>query len=285
MLNVSSGININSVIWITTLDPSEMGPTNRVHDDVQHYLASIGLPFCAIEPRSRTEFLTALAGIEKRASEGLRPIIHLDAHGSPEKGLRIAGSGDDVSWSELVAHLRPINIATQNNLCVVSAVCSGLYAIKPVSIEQLAPFFVLIAPENEITFGFVEQRTARFYEALFNGLDVAEAYTQHLAPEFKLFHCEERLLDALSKYVRDYCLGSSHDQRVEDLLTRSVAKGLPNTRNNRRIARSVAKNKIKPTQELIDRFANSFLLGKKIDVKIEDVVALARKARENLNER
>jgi hypothetical protein len=138
MLNVSSGVGINSVIWITSLDPSEMGTTNRVHDDVQPYFVNIGLPFHAIEPRSRKEFLAALAGIAKRASEGLRPIIHLDAHGSLENGLRIAGPGDYVSWSELVDHFRPINVATQNNLCVVSAVCFGLHAIKPVTIDKPA---------------------------------------------------------------------------------------------------------------------------------------------------
>jgi hypothetical protein len=36
-------------------------------------------------------------------------------------GLYITGSGEFVTWQRLVDKLRPINIATENNLCVVSA--------------------------------------------------------------------------------------------------------------------------------------------------------------------
>ena len=59
---------------------------------------------------------------------------------------------------------------------------------------------------------------------------------------------------------------------------------MPNTRHNRRVARRVAKTTIKPTQALIDKYAKSFVLGKKINVNIAPFIALARNAREQLED-
>jgi len=54
-----------------------------------------------------------------------------------------------------------------------------------ISIGSAAPFFALIAPENTVSFDFVERRTVPFYEAVFTGLDVVSAHEKHLAPSFK----------------------------------------------------------------------------------------------------
>ncbi|MGB6537114.1 MAG: hypothetical protein WBF58_14255 [Xanthobacteraceae bacterium] len=275
-LHLSSGLTVNSLLWISSLEPSDRGTTDRVHDDLQPYLVSIGLPFHAVEPKSASELLAGLDAIAKRARDGLRPIIHFDTHGSKRDGLCIAASREFVPWQKLVEVLRPINVATGNNLCVVSAACFGLHAIMAIHIDNPAPFFALVAPENTVSFGFVEQRTVPFYEAVFKGLDVVSAHEKHLAPDFKLFLCEKMLLVGLTKYVRNYCMGKGRDKRIEELLTQAVADGLPNTSENRRIARRTAKKHIRPDQGMIDRYMQTFLIGKKIDVTIEQIIDLAR---------
>ncbi len=58
-------------------------------------------------------------------------------------------------------------------------------------------------------------------------------------------------------------------------MTQAVASGLPNTRQNRRIARRTAKQYITPDQALIDRYVQTFLIGKKVDVTIKQIVDLA----------
>jgi hypothetical protein len=275
-LHLSSGLTVNSLIWIGSLEPNEKGTTDRVHDDLQPYFISIGLPFHPVEPKSASELLAGLDAIAKRATDGLRPMIHFDTHGSKRDGLYIAASHEFVPWQQLVNRLRPINVATCNNLCVVSAACFGLRAIRTVNIGSPAPFFALIAPENTVTFGFVEQRTLPFYEAVFRGLDVVSAHEQHLAPDFKLFLCEKMLLVGLTKYVCNYCMGKGRKKRLEELLTQAVAGGLPNTLENRRIARRTAKKHIRPDQALIDRYTQTFLIGKKVDVTIKQIVDLAQ---------
>jgi hypothetical protein len=162
MLQVSSGITVNSLIWVSSLEPDKKGTTDRVHYDLQPYFVSIGLPFHAVEPKSASELLDGLDALAKRAKEGLRPIIHFDTHGSRADGLYIAASDEFVSWQQLVEKLRPINVATRNNLCVVSAACFGMHAIMEIAISTAAPFFALFAPENTVTFGFVEKRTVPF---------------------------------------------------------------------------------------------------------------------------
>jgi hypothetical protein len=276
MLHLSSVLAVNSLIWISSLRPDEKGTTDRVHDDLQPYFVSIGLPFHSFEPKSASELLGALDAIAKRAKAGLRPIVHFDTHGSKKDGLLIAASQEYISWRRLIEALRSINIATSNNLCVVSAACFGMHAITEISIGSPAPFFALIAPESAVTFGFVEQRTAPFYERVFKGLDIVSAHEQYLAPSFKLFLCEKMLLVGLAKYVRNHCIGQGRKKRIEDLLTKAVADGLPNTRQNRRIARRTAKKVIKPDQALIEQYVQSFLIGKKVDVTIEEIVGLAQ---------
>jgi hypothetical protein len=83
-------------------------------------------------------------------------------------------------------------------------------------------------------------------------------------------------LDSLTKYVRNFCMGKGLKKRIDDLVTQAVDGGLPNTAENRRMARHTAKQKIKPDQALMDRFAHTFLIGKKIDVTIGQIVTLAR---------
>src|ERR1017187_558445 len=134
MVQISSGLSINSLIWINSLEPESRGTTERVHDDLQPFCVSIGLPFRSFEPKTADELLALLAKIAGEAAEGLKPIIQFDTHGSANDGIFIAASKESVPWQRLVNSLRPINIATKNNLCVVSAACCSWEAIKKITV-------------------------------------------------------------------------------------------------------------------------------------------------------
>jgi hypothetical protein len=279
MIKIPSGIKINSLIWINSLDAKEQGTTERVHDVLQPYFVSIGLPFQSFEPKSAKELLAFLDQIAAAAARGLRPIIHLDTHGSATKGIFIAASGEFVSWKDLNDGLRPINVAMNNDLCIVSAACFSLQAIKQMTVQKPAPFFILIAPEETVTFGFIENNTTRFYEEVFKGNDVVAAHEKYLAPRLKLFHSEKMLAIILTRIIRDHLTGKGRRIRQEDLVTQVIKDGLPNTPENRKLARKVAKESARPTQQLIDRYTASFLMGKGEGIKIDDLIELAKKAK------
>src|ERR1035437_3379246 len=131
MLKLSSVATVNSIFWITSLRPNERGTTQRVHDDLLPYLNSIGLPLQEFNPQSASELLAMLDALARAATSGTRPIIHFDTHGNATHGIWGAASGEFVSWIHLIDKMRAINIATQNNLCVVSAACFSLNAIRP----------------------------------------------------------------------------------------------------------------------------------------------------------
>jgi hypothetical protein len=105
------------------------------------------------------QLIRSLAEIESAARDGCRPLIYLDMHGSPTDGVEIAATNEMVPWHQVVDALRAINRQTGNNLLVMAGVCFGLYAIKETIITDHAPFYMLIAPEEPVTFGDLMDQT------------------------------------------------------------------------------------------------------------------------------
>ncbi len=116
------------------------------------------------------------------ASSGLRPILHFDMHGDLTQGIKVAASGEFVSWPRLVDSLRAINVATENNLCVVSGACFSMNVVWEVTLSKPCPFFILIAPGEEVSSGFLEDKTREFYKSVFDDLEIVAAHEAHFAP-------------------------------------------------------------------------------------------------------
>jgi hypothetical protein len=274
-MRFSSTARVNSLVWISSLDDHDKGTTRRVIEDLEPYFNSIALPFVFVEPKTKSELIAVLSSLAKRAKDGLHPIIQFDTHGSAKDGIYVAPSKEFVPWQSLIDRLRDINVNTANNLCVVSAACFSMSMIKQIVITDQTPFYMMIAPQRAVTFGFVEQKTLPFYRGVFDGSDIYSSYEKSLASDFSIFHCEKLLAVALTKYIRNHCIGRGAALRREELVTRAIKKGLPNTRQNRKIARKLAKTMIRPNQQLIDRYARSFLIGRVVPFSIADVMALA----------
>jgi hypothetical protein len=149
-------------------------------------------------------------------------------------------------------------------------------AARQVTLSEPCPFFILIAPENEVSSGFLEDNTVAFYKSLFEGGEIVEAHARHIAPTLDLFHCERMLAYMLAYYVRDYCTGKAGNKRREQLLTKAVAANYVHNRSDRRRIRRGAKAWTRPSQAMIERFANGlaskFLMGKPLGFDIDDVM-------------
>jgi hypothetical protein len=283
MPGFSSTLMVNSLLWFTSLTPKEQGLTRRIQEDLMPYLKRIGLPHQTFEPNTAEQLLGMLDQIARKAGAGLRPILHFDMHGNAH-GIKLAASGDFVSWPDLVVSLRAINVATGNNLSVVSGACFSMKAVSKVTVplSEACPFFILIAPEREILSGFLEDNTFAFYKSLFESLEIVKAHARYLAPNLALFHCERMLTYLLVDYVRDYCTGKGGKKRREQLLTKAVAANLVHNQSDRHRIRRAAKEWTRPTQGMIERFANGFaskfLMGKPPGFDIADVMKIANGA-------
>lgn len=269
-LELDTRFDFNSLVWICLLQAKDQGPSHLMIEDVAPITRRFGVNFDQYFIESADHLEAILIQMSVDAKRGKYPIIHFDAHGSGEAGLDISSSMETFDWPKLASYLRQINISTRNNLCVIGTSCFGLQAVSTIDLNLPTPFFILLAPEKEVKTGYLEDNVARFYGELFTELDIDMAYHNNLA-EFKVFHCEELLVSALARYISGKCKGKGGRDRRGELLTKLLRR---NNNINLREARKMIQNGLKPTPELLDKYAATFLMGRISNVKIEDIVGL-----------
>ena len=252
----------NSLQWITSLNDSERGATTRILEDVEPLFARRGLPFRLHQPQTAADFLSTLKEIANWAFAGMRPIIHLDLHGSKDGGICIQASGQLIDWRTLADSLRAINAATNGNLSVVSGACFSFHAVTAVDITTVAPFYLMIAPEEEITGGELEDNTAGFYRDLFEGTDIFAAMGARFGNRIRAFHCEEMLANVLYDFIDEAAVGRQKKRRIEDYVSRAVADGAGSDPAMLKKLRDLASELVEPSEELLVRHGTVFLGGR-----------------------
>lgn len=263
VMEFAGGLSVNMVCWISALRPVEKPITKALVNDLAVVLKSIQCPLKYYDAESPALFLDALRKVSGAAKDGLRPILHLDMHGSKKHGLEIGATKQLVPWPAVVHELQAINKATGNNLCVVSASCFGFHAISQIKIAEACPFYLLIAPENEVTLGFLADHTVDFYRDVFLGGDIHTAFKAHLSGAMRVFSADKMLFISIARYIHNACRGKPAAQRRERLLSEILAAGKKRTPENLKAIRKTIKAGIRPTQELLDKYVEGFLVGKK----------------------
>jgi hypothetical protein len=190
-------------------------------------------------------------------------------HGSALEGVEIAATNERVSWERVVDALRAINRETGNNLLVVAGVCYGFFAIRESIITDHAPFYMLIAPDQKITFGGLIEQTFPFFQDLTTNLDVVQAAKDRLSPKMQVFHCLRVFTVAMAKYIRYNCKGKGAAERREYLLTEVMKSGIPLPPGGLADLRKQIKKGIEPSQEMLDKFSARFLGGKPLGYDLE----------------
>lgn len=275
-----STAHINEVVWITSLRENEQGVTRRILDDLGDLFKSLKVNYEVHEPKTAAELLALLDNLEERARQGRRPLIHFDMHGGKKTGLHIVASGENIDWRSLAGRLRAINAATQNNLCVLSLACFGFYlAADTVSIDLPTPFFILAAPQETVTAGYVEDVVLPFYDQIFTKGDLGAAFRDVLGGKLTLFHSEALLYQSIGKYFKQYCMGKGRQQRVENLLSMARAQGAQMDEPQLKHFRKFIKDAIKPSQKVIDDKTQTFMMGKEIGFDLDDVLSQIAKAK------
>ncbi len=272
MSNWVFDLTINGVEWIASPREGEGGVTRRILEDLEPALRASGLELHKHEVQSLGDLSGILDRVAANASPGSAPLLHFDMHGSEDDGLEIGKTGEHLSWADLTAKLRAINVATENNLCVILASCFGFHAIKSVSLFEACPYCIMIGPTKVVTFGFLEDGTVKFYKQLLNSAEITSAYKQHLSPVMQMFNAEQALARATRGYIRDHTRGRAASERKERLLTEAIAQSpQPVSRNDRRRMRAAIKAGMALTQERFDRYAKTFLIGKPVHFELKDL--------------
>ena len=276
-LKLEDKLEINTFIWFQSLGPDEVGPSNRMIEDLDALGLKGGFPVERLIVQNRQAALDALAKIAARSVRGLRPIMHFDCHGSMNDGLLLKPSGEFLSWQDLADALRPINVATRNNVCCIFGVCFGLHFSFELRLSKPSPYFLTIAPEREISVGILEARTGDFYERLNETRNITLAYSDVLKPDLHLFHSRAVYAEALAVYVNQHCRGKRGAARRERLLTESLrSRGITRpSKEELKRTRALIKALVMPSQGLIDRWVPTFLIGREPGFGIAELERLA----------
>ena len=276
-LQVRAQISLNAIIQIISLPDSESGPAIRLSEDLEILCCGNDYLYRCYKIYSKFEFMRSMFEIIDVCYRlSCHPILHFDMHGSAINGLKLSGTGEYVTWTELRDWLRTINSKTQCNLMCIFAVCHAFKMILNVEITKLTPYFILIAPRGKIRNSDLEKRMAPFYASAIQSRSVNESYNIFLMEKFEIFHAEKMMMESIAKYFRQSCMGRGKQERIEGLLSEFKTRNPPGTEIDLAVVRQFIRSRIKPAQWVIDRYRETFLQGRSCSLDIEDVLSLLR---------
>lgn len=274
-MEFASAARVNSLIYISVLKASEDYIIQDTVRDLRPFFESISLPFLVYRIKNKQQLIDLFSELRRASDVGLLPMVHIVGHGVKDAGLSISDVNEMVYWDDLGVLLREINVSCGNNLCVIASSCFGFEAIEDVKIMQPSPFYMLIAPQHTLSISTFVSSTLPFYRAIFSGLDIIEAYNQILSQHMSIFHCEKMFIVAFLKYISDNCYGDGREKRIDYLVEEALQSNIfPRTPDNIKIIREFASKFLEPSQELLDRFSSTFLLGRDPGAKLDDILQL-----------
>lgn len=166
----------NTVVILDSIPVTDLNTAKRLFDDLRD-VAYAYSPIPAIgyyRVESSVALKHAIEELCDLTEHGkILPLLHIEAHGC-EEGLALA-TGEEVSWANLKKMLIPLNIATQLNLMLVLASCSGGTFIKALRLADRAPIWGLIGPTQSLTANQVQVDFGAFYKTLFQTLSPSQA--------------------------------------------------------------------------------------------------------------
>lgn len=271
-LHFDSSFDFNSIILLSSTKEFEQGNTRRLNEDISVIANSNSFLYHHFDVNEKQHLIDVLEKIYVLCvQEKLKPIIHFHMHGSEALGLEMSSSSEYMPWDELSHYLRKINTAIKNELCVVSTACHAYKVIDNLTIKDKTPFYCLIAAIAEIKMGYISDNMPSFYRALFTEDSINIAYS-NVSDVFSFYHCEKVLAEALIIYIMNNCKGKAKQKRKEHILTKvlsnvggSLSTPLPELRKE-------IKKLAKPEQDVIEKYVKSFLIGKKANFSMEDLL-------------
>lgn len=171
-------ITFNAVWIVESLPAKEVQTGQILHKYLQSQLADSALPVDAHYSAcsGAHDFREIVASLTDAASRSnLLPILHIEAHGSPDAGLYFSDNSF-LSWLDFCNLVAPLNQATRFRLVVVIAACFGADLLSGVRLSSAAPCFAFIAPSDEVDPGEVMSIFRTLYRTMFNTLDANETF-------------------------------------------------------------------------------------------------------------
>ena len=259
---------VSAVYVIELLDPRDHQTGSALYEGVIHpQLSERGLLSRLVRVPTNSALVPALQVVLAECREhALRPILHLETHGSRE-GLG-NNATSPVTWATIVPVLRDLNRCSKFNLVVTLAACHGASLVAVLDVNEPAPLLGLIGPACQILPSTIEAGFSAFYRVLIQTLDLDAAFASlqacdALLPEAWHFYSAEWYFELAYGYFIEHHLGSGGLGELE----RFVVKGA--RRRHRREGRltkglrGAVRNRIRGDQSTLfeEAKARFFMLG------------------------
>jgi hypothetical protein len=228
------GFRANGFIIIDLVPDNELQTGKAIEDNLIDFIIEEKSElYCErYKCGNASELIAELNKIKQRlVDKGEISYIHIEGHGSKET-VRLP-DGSFIKWSTVFELFREINILCKNNLFFSSGACQSAYAFNAATITEACPVFGLLAPEQKVSAGSVQDGFIAFYRSLIKNEslnDAFDAFSEKTDSKLYALIFSQLLFEkAARKYIEDYCMGTGRRQRIENMLSEVVERkiGLP----------------------------------------------------------
>lgn len=224
MRNINE-ITINQIIIIQSLSATDRKIAEEIELRIKYTSPKVKLHDFAqiVDTPTKEVFFSALTEIKTAVKSGMRPMIHIDMHGS-EDGLWLSEETTVLPWKELKEPIREINIASKNNLFFSLSTCYGANFIDLYECSKPCPFYGYIAPLFEIDVRKAEAVFCDFFETLMltGNIKTAIQKIQDTEPEISstwvFINCDEYFRKLLMVQQEVYSDQNNIEKTIQRLL-------------------------------------------------------------------
>lgn len=270
MTKLTDNVEINAILHLHAISQNEMGAVRRISEDLEDECFRQKIFYKDFNIKSREDFFELMKDINEEIENGMRPIIHIDAHGSQNDGIHIPDSDEFVTWNEFFNSISTLNNTTNNNLIVFMGVCFALELYKNIRLNKASPANTLIAPEKEVYVSFLESKAYNFYKDLITHNSISKSFTDNLSKEMKSINSTEMFFKGYKHYIKNYCTEEQIINRARNLVNTKM-KIIDEETKNKKIAEAITH--LTPSQEQIDNLSKKFLCGKPALFRISDITS------------
>jgi len=122
------------------------------------------------------QFREAMTFLRNKATEGQRPVVHFEIHGTDKKNGLYIKNGEVIEWQEVLDSISDINYASGCNLLTSFAVCYGQYLAQFINADKRMPFCISLGSFEELYEDDLEVRFFAFYKELLTSFNIDKAY-------------------------------------------------------------------------------------------------------------
>jgi hypothetical protein len=216
--------HISKIAVLQSLPADEMPTGKRLCEDVEiiNLFHDRELKIQFLNVPTKRDFLVSLIQLEKEATAGIYPLLHIECHGSADQTGIILADDSFLAWTELKPYFTGINVATRCNLLIVLAACYGGYLGQIILPTERAPCWALIGPTDKVLPHELLSGFGSFYSIFLGTLDGDKSLESLTAKKLKSGRYSFTSAGgffriAYANYLANYCTSDELDKRAAKL--------------------------------------------------------------------